>query len=331
MFKPICFAVAFLFVQPVLAQQNITIDNALNFFGFTENQILQASDTITYYLRAYTTKPKNLVVFIQGTDPYPVFFFEKRKNGSKRFLKWFNDDYKTLDSTFTYAIIAKPGLSGIFDKDNFLIPEEYHKKNYKEYRVNQIHLAIEDIKEHHLHLPEKIIVYGHSEGAQIGANLAAINKSVTHLGFWSGNVLNNFSEFAMLERIAVLKGDQSDSIAHINIMKLVQWYQNILQDPLSTKVDQWGYTNRRWDSYKEAPLETLSKIDIPIYALFATEDESTPIETAYLLPLQFAQNKRSNLTFEVCIGCDHSYRERKNGKVVNHWNRLFEEFIDWAK
>jgi pimeloyl-ACP methyl ester carboxylesterase len=330
MIKTICISAISVISFSTLAQKVITIDDALNTFGFTEQEIVLDSDTITYYLRNYTTKPNNLVVYIQGTDPYPVFFYQKKRDGTTKLIKWFNDDYKTLDSTYTYAIISKPGLSGIFNKDDFSIPGKYHKNNYKEYRVNQIHLTIKDIRQRHLSNSGKIIVYGHSEGAQIAAALATVDKNITHLGFWSGNVLSNFYEFALFERIAVLKGHQTDSAAHANITGLIHWYQDIIENPLSTAVDQWGYTNRRWSSYEEAPIDNLLKIDIPIYAVFASGDESTPIETAYLLPVQFMQNRKDNLTFEICMGCDHSYREKKDGKMINHWNKIFEEFIEWT-
>lgn len=64
-----------------LAQKTITIDDALNTFGFNEQRIVSNSDTITYYLKNYTSKPNNLVVYIQGTDPYPIFFYQIKKDG----------------------------------------------------------------------------------------------------------------------------------------------------------------------------------------------------------------------------------------------------------
>lgn len=328
--KSIYIGVITMISLSAFAQKAVTINDALKTFGFTEQKVISKLDTVVYYLKAYTAKPKNLVVFIQGTDPYPVFFYQV-KDGSAKPIKWFNDDYKTLDPTYAYAIIAKPGLAGIFNKDDFSIPDKYHKNNYREYRVNQIDQVIEDIKRNHLSKPEKIIVYGHSEGAQIGAALARVNKSITHLGFWSGNVLNNFYEFALFERIAALKGQQTDSAAHANIMELMHRYQGIIKDPQATKLDEWGYTNKRWSSYEDAPINDLLKINIPIYAVFATEDESTPIETAYLLPVQFMQNRKENLTFKVCMNCDHSYREKKEGKMINHWSEAFDEFIQWTK
>ena len=111
----------------------------------------------------------------------------------------------------------------------------------------------------------------------------------------------------------------------------MHWYEDIIKDPYSTRLDEWGYTNRRWSSYEEAPISDLLKINIPIYAVFATEDESTPIETAYLLPIQFMQNRKDNLTYNVCMNCDHTYKEKKEGQIINHWDEIFNEFIEWTK
>lgn len=330
MIKAIGISVMTMISCSAWAQKIPGVSDALKTFGFTEQRIISDADTITYYLKNYTVKPQNLVVFIQGTDPYPVFFYQIRNDGTANLIKWFNDDYKTLDPTYAYAIIAKPGVAGIFNKDNFSVPETYHKYNYREYRVSQISRTIDHIKRNHLKSPQKIIVYGHSEGAQIAAALATVNKDMTHLGFWSGNVLNNFYEFALFERIAALKKDQTDSAAHANITGIVHWYQDVLKNPISTELDQSGYTNRRWSSYEEAPVNDLLKTKIPVYAVFASGDESTPIETAYLLPIQFIQHRKENLTFEVCLDCDHSYRENRNGKMVNHWPEIFRQFMEWT-
>jgi len=306
-----------------------TIDDALNKYGFIEGKIIEDSDTITYYLRNYKTKPTKLVVFIQGTDANPIFSY-KIKNGKSSIYRWFGDNYKLLDSTYTYAIIPKPGIDGIFNDEELSVPKEYYKKNYQEYRVNQINLSIEDIIKNHLEKPEKIIVYGHSEGAVIGASLANKNKNITHLGFWSGNVLNNFYEFSLFNRIETLQGKQSDSLAHNNIMGIIDWYKSVIKNPNSTEIDHFGFTNKRWSSYEKPPIDDLLAIDIPIYAVFGTKDESTPIETAYLLPVQFMQKRKENLTFDVCINCNHVYVEKDKEKEIKHWDRIFSEFIIWA-
>ncbi|WP_299188453.1 hypothetical protein [uncultured Aquimarina sp.] len=328
----IFFAASFTFIFSIcLAQKNNppTIAEALKKYDFIEEQLIYDKDTITYYLKNPTTKPSNLVVFIQGTDANPIFSYSITSNKTT-YSRWFGDDYKSLDSTYTYAIIPKPGMDGLYKDGEIIIPESYYEKNYLDYRIKQIDLSINHIFENHLTKPNKIIVYGHSEGAAIGAALATINKKITHLGFWSGNVLNNFYEFSLFNRIESLKGKLSDEEAHQNIINILEWYKSVVKNPTSTKIDHFGFTNKRWSTYEKAPIDYLTQLNIPIYALFGTEDESTPIETAYLLPIKFIENRKENLTFEVCIGCDHSYKEKIKEEQTSHWSKQFTKFIEWT-
>jgi len=305
-----------------------TINDALTQWGFLEGKVIDNQDTVTYYLKNYNSKPSNLVVFIQGTDANPLFSY-RIKDGEPIISRWFGDEYKLLDSTYTYAIIPKPGMAGLF-KNKFSVPKEYYQNNYLGYRVHQIDFAINDIIKKHLQNPKKIIVYGHSEGATIAAPLTLKNKSITHIGFWSGNVLNNFYEFSLFTRIEALKGQMDDSTAHANVMGIIDWYKSVINNPNSTELDHFGFTNKRWSSYEKPPIDYLLQLDIPIYAVFATKDESTPIETAYLLPIQFLAHRKNNLTFEVCIDCNHMYLQEKNGQQVSNWNTIFTEFINWT-
>ncbi|UBZ14969.1 hypothetical protein LDL77_04455 [Flagellimonas marinaquae] len=310
-------------------KSNPTIYNALKQYDFIQEQIIIDNDTITYYLKNPKAEPNKLVVFIQGTDANPIFSY-KKEGDNTTYYRWFGEDYKNLDSTYTFAIIPKPGMAGLFEDGNIVVPKEYHDKNYLDYRVKQMDVSIDHIIENHLTDPKKIIVYGHSEGAAIGAALATVNKKITHLGFWSGNVLNNFYEFSLFNRIEALKGEITDEEAHQNIMGIVEWYRSIVKNPNSTEIDHFGFTNKRWSTYEKAPIDYLIELTIPIYALFASEDESTPIETAYLLPVKFIENRKENLTFEVCMGCDHSYEEKRGKEKISHWKEEFMKFIAWT-
>ncbi|WP_108124776.1 hypothetical protein [Saccharospirillum mangrovi] len=306
------------------------LNAALDHFGFSEVTIDVAGDDVTYYINRNSGKAKHLVLFIQGTDPFPIFFYQSTANGL-RFIKSFPDDDQRLNDDYRYAVVAKPGLSGIREWGHFEVPDEYQRANYRQRRIRDIVQVIAHIQQHELEPGGQIIVYGHSEGAQIAASLARNNDQITHLGFWSGNVLNNFYEFALFERLAALQGQQSDADAHQHIMELLDWYRSILADPESTELDDWGYTNRRWSSYRHAPSEDLLALDIPIYAQFATEDESTPIETAYLLPVQFLSAGKTNLDFHVCLGCDHSYVEPLAEGSIDHWPAVFDDFMHWTQ
>jgi len=307
------------------------LENALKKFNFIEEKVLDGTDTTTYYLKKYEVKPENLVLHIQGTGSNPIFSY-KIENGVPVYYRWFGDDHESLDSNYTWAIIPKPGREGIFlESDIKNINNKFYQNDYQEYRVNQIDKSIEHIIHNHLGDFEDVIVYGHSEGATIAAALALKNKQITKLGFWSGNVLNNFYEFSLFNRIESLNRQITDSTAHENILGIIEWYKSVASNPNSTEIDHFGFTNKRWSSYEKPPIEDLLEIDIPIFALFATEDESTPIETAYLVPIQFLQNRKNNLTFKVCIGCDHNYINKAGSQEEIHWSRYFKEFIKWSK
>lgn len=221
-------------------------------------------------------------------------------------------------------------MAGLYKEGEITIPQSYYKNNYLDYRVKQLDESINHIVKNHLEQPEKVIVYGHSEGAPIGAALATKNNQITHLGFWAGNVLNYFYEFSLFNRIESLEGKISDEEAHQNIMGILAWYKDVTEKPNVTELDHFGFTNKRWSSYEKAPIDYLTELEIPIYALFGTEDQSTPIETAYLLPIKFIEKRKENLTFEVCIGCDHSFqKETRDGKISLR-EEQFENFMDWA-
>lgn len=307
-----------------------SIEKALNKFGFIQNQVFQENDTITYYLKNYKKKPQNLVVYIQGTDANPIFSYSAI-NDKVTFSRWFGDDFKKLDATYTFAIIPKPGMEGLYEDATIEVPQKYYKNNYLDYRVHQLDVAINHILENHIENPGKIVVYGHSEGAAIAAPLALKNKAITHLGFWAGNVLNNFYEFSLFNRIEALTGKISDKEAHQNIMGILNWYKQVTLAPDNTDLDHFGFTNKRWSSYEKAPIDYLVQLDIPVYALFGTEDGSTPIETAYLLPVKFIENRKENLTFEVCIGCNHSFQLENEDRQPSQRDKEFEKFMDWVK
>ncbi|PTY37070.1 hypothetical protein BGP77_07255 [Saccharospirillum sp. MSK14-1] len=310
--------------------ETLLLEQALAQFGFSETTLTVDDHELTYYYSARTDRPRNLVLFIQGTDPFPLFFYELTDSGPN-FFTAFPDDAAHLSDDYAYVVVAKPALSGIRQWQHFEVPQAYHDANYRQRRISDIRAVITHLKRRRLSEGGDIVVYGHSEGAQVGASLARVDSRITHLGFWSGNVLNNFYEFALFERLAALNGQQSDTQAHQNIMGLLEWYRSVVDDPQSTEVDEWGYTNRRWASYRHAPIDDLLALDIPIYAQFASEDDSTPIETAYLLPVQFITAGKDNLNFQVCLGCDHSYQEVIDGDLRDHWSEIFEDFVDWVE
>lgn len=325
------FIFTFYFSQVNAQTQNLK-EKVLDRFGFKEYSIPLEKDTIFYYVhQKENAKPNKAVIYLQGTTPIPEPFFEveQTKNGYKYF-QYFSSDYNLLNEEYIYVIISLPGTPAV-KRYKDLDLEKYNNLNSLNYRVFSADTVINHITEHLIE-PNKIIVYGHSEGAFVAPKLATVNKKITHLGVWGGSALPDFFDFILFDRKANLQGEQSDSLTQENINQTIKLFHDIAKDSLNTipsnKNELTEYTNKRWWSYAEPTINHLIKIDIPIYIQLGTEDESSPIESNYLIPLEFARLGKENLSFNVCVGCDHGFINVNTGK--DYWQEVFKNFIEWT-
>ncbi len=304
-------------------------EEIVNHFGFEQKSIIDGEENIVFYTYQKGSKPKSkMVLFLQGSDPSPQFSYFIRK---AKIVPWFYHwkEYELLSDEYLYVIIEKIGFDKLMNGDSIQTPKIYNQKNSLDNRVYRANKVISYLGEKTKY--EKIIVYGHSEGAPVAAKLGTVNKQVTHLGFWCGNALPDFYDFIIENRIMYHKGELSIEESHKQIDEnLIGMFKKIAKD--TANVDNGGYTNLRWWSYAEPPINHLLKIEIPIFVQVATEDISAPIESTYLIPLEFARLGKKNLTYEICVGCDHGFFIKKEGKKsVQKWHEIFKNFIRWTE
>lgn len=297
-------------------------------YGFEQKVMNSDEEDIVYYTYSKDSSPKTkLILYLQGSDPSPQFSYKIEDNKTQK-LCWLNGEFKELSNEYIYVVIEKIGFEGLIDEDNIPKPKIYQQKNSLDNRVERADQVINEIcKKNNF---KKVIVYGHSEGAPVAAKLGTVNNKITHLGFWAGNALPDFYDFVLESRIQFHKGEISAQEAQKQIDKTIDGFVNkIAKDISNTKGD--GYTNKRWWSYSEPPINHLLKIDIPIFVQVATNDESAPIESTYLIPLEFARLGKTNLTYNVCVGCDHGFNfKNKDGLTERNWKKIFKEFIQWT-
>ena len=305
----------------------------LDRFNFKEYSIPVENDTVFYYVhQKKDAKPSKVVIHLQGTTPVPEPFFEVEK-GEKgySYFQYFSSDYNFLSDEYIYVIISLPGVPVVKGQGKLHL-KKYNSLNSLDYRVFAADQVINHISEN-LFRPEKIIVYGHSEGAFVAAKLGTVNKKITHLGVWGGSALPDFFDFILFDRKANLRGEQSARVTQTNIEQLIEQFKNISQDSLNTvpsNANEFSeYPNKRWWSYAEPTINHLVKIDIPIHVQVATEDENSPIESNYLIPLEFIRLGKKNLSFNVCVGCDHGFKNVETQK--ENWPDIFKSFIAWTE
>lgn len=127
------------------------------------------------------------------------------------------------------------------------------------------------------------------------------------------------------------KGKLTESQGKIKIDSILTKLKEIEKNENSI-VDFWEENSyHRWSKYSEPPIQNLLKITIPILVTACGKDESVPIESAYLIPIEFIRNKKENLTFKVYPDYDHSFMiTPENGETEYYWMDVFEEFIKWT-
>lgn len=308
-----------------------TREEAIGKFGFKEYAIVTKTDTTWFYLyQKQNSRPTKLVLYLQGTSPDPLFTVEL-ENGNYHTYRWFPDDYKNLDESYCYAIIGKTGIPSIAYEEirDF---SWYHEKNSLHHRVFQANAVINYLTKNLIKSPKKIIVYGHSEGAPVAAKLGTVNKRITHLGFWAGNALPDYYDFLLQNSKANYTKQISDSVAYANTQKILDGFKKIEENKNDVSFkSKHSYTSKRWWSYAEPPINHLLKITIPIFVQVAGKDENAPIESTYLLPLEFIRLGKKNLRYEICAECDHGFNVAKaTGEKENRWTGIFQEFIRWT-
>lgn len=307
-------------------------DSILQKYGYRQYQINKQNDTIYFYVnqRGHTPK-KHMVLFLGGSDPQPLFSYEY-VNGQLKSYVWGHKDYLNVPEDYIYVVIAKPGMEGVWNEKDLSesAPVKYLDKNSLDYRVWQADHVIDYCRRKLLARGGKTIVYGHSEGFNVVSKLLTVNKKITHAGLWAGSAMPDYFDFMMFRRKSVTKGELSDSAATREIDALLIDYQDIFANPTFHKPGSI-YTNKRWISYAESPVNHLVKVKIPIYMLASTLDDNAPYENSFIVPLEFIRLGKTNLTLRTCIGCDHSLNiKTETGDKLSYWNEYFKDFLKWT-
>jgi pimeloyl-ACP methyl ester carboxylesterase len=295
---------------------------------------------VNYYVRnPEHDSNKPLLIYLDGSGPYPLFQRMKQGYGSTMLIQ-----EKSLLSKFNLVLISKPGVPFVDDMEMdtatgmpiYEPPEEYTQRLSLDWRVNSTKGVIDELLGKHGLTPTKVIVIGVSEGFHVGAKLAAIEPRITHVGLFVGNGLNQFYDFMIAERMRAERGERTAVDAQTEIEQLLETAKEIYADPDSTEKHWMGHTYKRWASFgSSAPLEHLLKIKSPVFVACCSLDKNTSIVSADYIPLEFAKRGKKNLTYKV-YPYAHSFIETtidQDGKpngIKPHFEEVLLEFIEWT-
>lgn len=290
--------------------------------GFTAYQIVTQHDTIDFYLyNPKNTTKKNLLVHIDGSYPAPLWI---ESDPCCVTLDPFN--YKLVPEDYAYVVLSKHTFA-FSGKEDFKVSRDFWKKNTLDFRVARVNKVIQFIQAS-LFKPERIAVVGTSQGTDVAAKLATINKDITHLGFWAGGGHTQLMEFILFVRKDAIAGKITEAQAAAKIDALLTQFKAMFDHP---SPDQMWEDNSylSYVSFSEPPVASLLKLDIPIFVAAGTKDENVAVENTYIIPVEFIRHGKNNLTFRHYPGYDHGFSEKANGKEIDHFDEVSSDFFKW--
>ncbi|MRM84001.1 alpha/beta hydrolase [Riemerella anatipestifer] len=314
---------------------------------FEHYQIIKKNDTINFHIFTKNKENKKILLFIQGSGPQSIYhIIEKndtiRKENSDTFDVIKNNivyssnpfSLKNFPNDYNLVIISKKGFKFETKNNDTIATKSYYQNENLNYRVWQSDEVVKYITTKIIKHPTKVVALGHSEGTDVVAKLGTVNKKITHIGYWSGGANTQFYDFALLDRRKVYEGKMSDEEYKEKYDSLVNQMNSIFSDPNNINKEFFGCTYERWSGFSEPAIENLLKINVPIFVVHGAKDESVPVESSLLIPLEFIRNNKSNLTYKFYPDLNHSLMtvpNDSNKEPISKWNEIFDEFIKWCE
>jgi hypothetical protein len=218
--------------------------------------------------------------------------------------------------------------------ENYQPSGEYIRKCGLEWQLQASSIVIDSLCSMLPISGDKIIALGVSEGGRVVPGLALENKKITHLVCMVSGGLNHFYDNIINKRIDAATGKISHQEAQHIIDSLFCVFEEIYSDPHSTEKSWYGHPYKRWASFcKDIPLEHLVKLEIPIFFLSGSADRNQPVLQSDYIKLEFLRLGKTNLTYRVLPGCEHSFYEvvvvDGKEKGISHRDEAFSMVVDW--
>ncbi|WP_052732630.1 alpha/beta hydrolase [Hymenobacter terrenus] len=318
-------------------------------------QIIKNRDTINYhvYAKGGFKEKTGFIIFFHGSGKEPFFTsgvtIDTIKITGNEAGKIQRFNYRTssvpfdldrIPNNYAFVVISKKGIPFFWNNaipntsQEFKAPKSFYTTESLDYRVWQGDEVIKAVKKTLVKKPTKIVLIGHSEGSHVAAKLGTVNKSITHIGYWAGGGDTQYYDYVLFIRRAVHKGEITEEEAKVRINSLLTQISDIENDPHNIDKKWRGHSYQRWSTFTEPSINNLLKIKVPLFVAVGALDTSVPIESSYLIPIEFIRYKKRNLSFNVYPHYDHSFRTssiNSTQQADNGFMKVFEEFMDWVE
>ncbi|MRT93866.1 alpha/beta hydrolase [Ancylomarina sp. 16SWW S1-10-2] len=343
-YRKVVFVIMLLFLK-ISAYSQVDLNSinhtGFNYFSIQDTCETSECDSIRFIVKKKDTKPKPVIIFIQGSG-----------NGSLIILDQ-NQSYSIIESLipaecfekYDFVLVSKPGVPICESSESSRQLwnakrgdyKLFVKNDYKDYYVNAIAQVIDFLKKQDFVDSQKIYLVGHSQGSAIAAKIAAkYPGKVSKLVFMSGCIFDRkYQEINSLRQRADYR-----IITHRNAQsKIDSIYENYrdLKKSINYCVDTTNldyYFYRDDYSFNFDPsLQYLLQFNQPTLVVYGSADQKS--RELDLLPMFYTRANKDNLTFKCYPNYDHNYFEREydtKGNILSekfNWIDVFKAVDDW--
>ena len=179
--------------------------------------------------------------------------------------------------------------------------------------------------------PARVVLVGHSEGADVAAGVAAADPRVTHVAFLSGGGASQMFDLIVLTRRRMARQNKSPDEIDKAIHRLEEDYRDILAHPQSETKFFMGHAYRRWSDFFDHPAANdLLRTKAGLFLAHGTEDQSVPIESFDFLTIELLRAGKNDIVVRRYPGRDHGLSVPRRPNNEPPMKDVIEEVISWT-
>lgn len=302
---------------------------------------------ITFYLTPTDPEapPKPLMIWTAGSGCTSLFFKPtedfKKKHGIPLELdivigKMQDFVHDIARNRVHILCVEKVGVSFLDAPDTYGTAEGATEEYLREHTLDRWGIAIDAACNSISHLPgidrSRLLLAGHSEGANTSAHLATRMTEATHVGFLAGSGGSQLFGLPQLARLGHLDGKNEKSVTppvpnEVAYEKALQQFQNVLNDPENTQDLLWGHPYRYWASFgTQSPLDDLKQTKAKVFLAYGTQDHATPVAGNDSLRAGLLAHQK-DLTVKRIVGGDHGLTVAETS--TDHLPEVLDAMIVW--
>ena len=286
----------------------------------------------SFFLGDFDPAParRPLFVYVEGSGAQSLFV----RVGERVAYTLFGVMAKRYGSRFHVAAAEKRGVA--FAESAGRGTAEHASKEYAEHatlegRADEVLRLVDALLAEPRVDPSRVMLVGHSEGADVVSAVAAREPRVTHVAFLAGGGPTQFFDLLVLKRKELrAQGKSADEIEEA-VAAMEEDYRRLLRDPDSTEKLFLGHAHRRWSSFcLNPPVESLARCEASLFLAHGSADVSVPIESFDFLVVELLRLGREDVYARRYPDRDHSFIPVGSAPGYEGFFEVVDEFLEWV-